>query len=1463
MLFDSKKSRLLSELRARQRAFYHVLALVCIWCAAAVMFPHVGYGYGSSGGNVNFIAVSASHSHTVALKNDGTVWTWGANNHGQLGYDTSGLDQVVPKKVAGLDHVVSVAAGGDPNDGSGFTVALQSDGTVWTWGSNSKRQLGNGGASDTGSPVKVMEMVSGYGVELNVGTAGSIASVAAGFNHAAVLTENGRVYVWGDNQYGQLGLGSGVTNSQYAKLVVDNAGTGTLSGIKQISLGGYHSLALTVDGNVWAWGENSRGQLGVGDTNLRTKPQLVLQPAAEGSNALAGIRQISAGSYHSVAIYENDSTRFALGWGSNQYGQLGIGATSLAVPLPQYVMVNAADPETTAVRLAAGGDHTLITLGSAGAETLASFGRNDAGQQGRLEMDVNTTTLTAVYDLPMVSGVAAGEKSSFALDSSGRLYAWGDNQHSQLGTGGALKFGTPTPVSFDGVVVAASNYKEGASGVSYKISFTPKSDITSSNRIVLSIPDEFMDRRATLNETEIALNGQSIESISNDDYLYITPKNTVSAGTLATLTFNSGSGLKTVNSYGAYAFKVRTDNDASPAEGYLTVLPLLPKLISLSVSDVPIDLLSSNDQQYKIDKESTVSSIVIKAAAQDGVIFVNHLPYESAGISLPLEPGTNAVTIEVRAANGNIEYYFLRVNRGFETPPPSQEENGFRDYDYREMVAVRPTSDGGYIMILKGSTYVFSDNTYKIGKTDASGNLLWVQTYPDNVADVLETSPGKYLLMVNNDSGVSVVPIVLKPSPSNENLFQVLSSNLMEPGAAGWSLASTQDGFIAAATAASPDGRMIVIKGTLSSDGSVTNITKDYFSAPTGWNISRISGIKKLAHHGPGDQYAIAANINVPDIEEYAVYLWKITAGTTSLIKENELIIGNSDSDTDYSSKSAYGVTETEAGNIVIAGSDSVWLPEIYQNFNIMWVAQLKSDFSGTEWQNMYMPGEVHSIDAVKDGGFIIAGQAAGLRGLAIKLDRYGGIVWAYSGVERFNAESYYDRAIQTQDGGYFLTGRMFSEVIRAFSEKLKGPDVSLSTLSVTPLTEALSFNSETLTYNVKAAAETSSVVVTPTLQHGSFASIKVNGVSTADGTSQTVALTGSVTPIYVEVTGYDNATKRTYTVNVQRAASGETGIEGIYYNGTTLSRTENAFNLSVPYNTTSVTLNVTTKDENAQIGLHSTVTGVTYSGKSLIFSGLVAGESKTANLVVYAPNGTASQEYPITVTTAPDPNSSMVSEIKYKDGAISRAGSSFTLSVPYEVTAVALDVGLNNEAAAISVPADTVTGVTYSGRTITFPSLTVGTNSVTMSVYAPNRAIEQYKIDIFRASMQQTVNLPKPDISYVSDTIKEIGFSNIPDGVSIYYTLDGSVPTSSSLLYDKTKKIRLEAKVVFKAIAVKQGMKNSDVYTYTFDRRTSAEDILSKIKGGADVTGDGVFDVKDVEYWLKKIEPVKIFTSE
>jgi alpha-tubulin suppressor-like RCC1 family protein len=258
------------------------------------------------------VAISAGSSHTIAISSDGLVFSWGGNDQGQLGDGTTTF-RLTPVAVDNTDvlghqNIISGSAG------AYHTVVCSDSGAVFDWGGNSNYQLGNGENTDRVSPIAVN--MSGV---LN---GKMIKAVAASYTRTVVLSQDGLIFAWGVNILGDLGDGSMTLRSTPVAITV------TGKTFIQIAVGMVHTIALATDGTIYTWGQNAWGQLGhipsSGITEL--SPHAVLGSAGTGVMGNKLIISIAAGQYHSTAL-SADGSWFS--WGSNQEGQLGDGTFTL------------------------------------------------------------------------------------------------------------------------------------------------------------------------------------------------------------------------------------------------------------------------------------------------------------------------------------------------------------------------------------------------------------------------------------------------------------------------------------------------------------------------------------------------------------------------------------------------------------------------------------------------------------------------------------------------------------------------------------------------------------------------------------------------------------------------------------------------------------------------------------------------------------------------------------------------------------------------------------------------------------------------------------------------------------------------------------------------------------------------------------------------------------------------------
>lgn len=243
------------------------------------------------GGFTDWCRVSAGALHDAAIRTNGTLWAWGRNDLGQLGDGTIVNRSSPVSVVGGFTDWRQVSARGY------HTLAIRSNGTLWSWGNNYRGQLGHNTAPACvrSSPVEV------------VGGFADWCQICVGGESSFALRTNGTLWVWGRNDFGQLGDGGVTCRSSPISVV------GGFTNWCQVSTSGSHSAAIRTNGTLWTWGINSSGQLGTGNVTARSSPGSVI-------GGFTDWCQVSAGGVHTAAIRTN-GTLWA--WGSNAGRAIG------------------------------------------------------------------------------------------------------------------------------------------------------------------------------------------------------------------------------------------------------------------------------------------------------------------------------------------------------------------------------------------------------------------------------------------------------------------------------------------------------------------------------------------------------------------------------------------------------------------------------------------------------------------------------------------------------------------------------------------------------------------------------------------------------------------------------------------------------------------------------------------------------------------------------------------------------------------------------------------------------------------------------------------------------------------------------------------------------------------------------------------------------------------------------------
>jgi alpha-tubulin suppressor-like RCC1 family protein len=364
-------------------------------------------------GTSSWSAVAAGLSSSYAIRSDGTLWSWGGNSVGQLGIlsTIATSSPVLVSGPAGASWAAISASGGYNNAGS-HALGITNQGRLYAWGYNIVGALGDSSAINKSSPV----LVSGPATT-------SWLLISAGSLHSLGVTTTGRLWAWGAGGEGE--LGDLTTTDKLSPVLVSGPATTSWA---SVVAGSFHSLAITTTGLLYAWGWNANGQLGDLSVVTKSSPVLVSGPATTSWSVLyAGGGQLPAVNGQSYAI---TTLGRLYAWGNNSQGQLGDNTTvSKSSPI---LVSGPASTSWSAMSSGGQANATVIAITTAGlgygwgANIQGQAGINSL-------TNVSSPIVIQARDITSWALIGAGLSHSVGISNNGLLYAWGNNTNGQLG----------------------------------------------------------------------------------------------------------------------------------------------------------------------------------------------------------------------------------------------------------------------------------------------------------------------------------------------------------------------------------------------------------------------------------------------------------------------------------------------------------------------------------------------------------------------------------------------------------------------------------------------------------------------------------------------------------------------------------------------------------------------------------------------------------------------------------------------------------------------------------------------------------------------------------------------------------------------------------------------------------------------------------------------------------------------
>lgn len=389
------------------------------------------WGYGQIY-NTKILEISAGDSHTVALDSEGFLWTWGIDNYGQLGNGIGQTDRSKPEKLLYDNSGNYLPRFKYVGAGESHSVAIDENGELWSWGVNYAGELGDGTKDLKEAPVKVKNTYNKRMVKVD-----------SMFQNNIALDEDGGVWTWGNNVNGEIGDGSTVVRTEPVKVNLANK-------IVNVKAGAHHMLVVDTNKQMWIWGRNNEAQIGKGNASIT--------PELTPIKSMSGIEYFDAGYFHTVVVNSNK----IWSWGYNAEGQLGNNNINTEVTPIQITKMGNGNQIPEIAGISTGARLTLM-LDTDG--KVLAFGKNNFGQLGIGVDDLivkeptyitkinNQSIYYAGEDLPTIVKMDGGVNHSVFLDIDGNVWETGKGEN--VGDNQQRDKNSPVSTIFEEIKVAS------------------------------------------------------------------------------------------------------------------------------------------------------------------------------------------------------------------------------------------------------------------------------------------------------------------------------------------------------------------------------------------------------------------------------------------------------------------------------------------------------------------------------------------------------------------------------------------------------------------------------------------------------------------------------------------------------------------------------------------------------------------------------------------------------------------------------------------------------------------------------------------------------------------------------------------------------------------------------------------------------------------------------------------------